>query len=310
MNFSKYNYHPHYSQSEAQSEYLAYLGWKTERIKTKQGTVYVYLRHLPLLGWCIKVPRIIAPVPQKELDAIRQEYNAKLLRLEPGLIVPESEQGRIAFEEYYCQLGYGKTDITCELATAVVDLTKSEAELLQLFPRENTRRNVRNALRQKLKAVIDDDIETFYGLHKALGSTKSFYTLPKGELEALFRAFQRHADAKILTIRAKNNTPLVAIFLLFYKETAYYKWVGSVPEAIPYNAASYAVWQSLLYAKEKGYQYFDFCGVTDDRKLNKRFIGYSHFKQGFTNQIVRFMPPVAQYFGISGNFLKLFDKTA
>lgn len=296
---------PHYMQSAAFGEYMAHLNWQTVTLGSKQQPAYLYIHKVPLIGTVAKMPKVIFPLPIEELVAYIQKYNIQLCRIEPNVILPQKQEHETMLEKYTKNCGFRPSWLDGELTTLVVDLTRSEDKMFATIPRENTRRNIRAAIKNGLKTQETDDIELLISLHRKLAKQKHFFAPSEAELKAIWQAFSKIGEATIVVIRDKQHIPQAAIFLIIHQQVAYYRYVGYEDTAEVLRAPSLAVWECLLTAKRHGAIRFDFLGITDPRRKQKRWEGFTHFKKGFSNTSLRYISPKAYYKKPFGPFLQL-----
>lgn len=294
-------------QSEQFAEYLAYLGWQTTII-TKPIKTYVYSKKLPVFGTIAKIPKVQFPISFRAIEAGLTKNRLVLIRLEPNVVLPRRKIDQVKLTTYIRSHGYVPTWLACELQVVRVDLRPAIEVILQRFPRENTRRNIRIAQKNKLTAEESTDLPLFYGLHKQTARRKHFYCPPLAELEQLWKSFARINGAKLVIVRDAKGTALSGIFLLIHARTAYYRYVGTLPEALTSRAPTFAAWEAMKIAKKAGCKWFEFMGVNDLRHPDKRWEGFSHFKWGFVEEGMPLMEPATKYFSTVGTVLKYMDR--
>lgn len=295
-------------QSEAFAEYMAYLGWDTLVVAKGNSKTYIYLKKVPLFGTLIKIPKILFPIPFQEIDEISKRHKTLLVRLEPNVVLPHSQKDQTFTYDHLFHNGFTRTWLACELQTVRVDLRQSTQSLFRSLPRENTRRNIRIAQKNKLTAEESSDISLLHNLHAQTAKQRHIYCPHIAELTALWQAFSKGNGAKIVIVRDKDGRPLAGVFLLLYKKVAYYRYVGASPEAPQCRAPTLAVWESLLLAKKYGCTRFDFLGINDSRHEDRKWQGFTQFKLGFSNDTLRYLLPAAKYQPPFGGVVQLFDR--
>lgn len=297
----------HFSQSEAYAEYMQYLGWHVQILRTGPVKHFLYVRKIPFIGSVGKMPRPMFSVPLEKVQAIIKENRIQICRIEPNVLVSTPPADTI---RSVCRsAGFQRTTMDCELKTVILDLKPEVKQIFSKIPRENTRRNIKIAQENGLITEVSDDIDTFITLHHKLGRRKRFYAPPKSELKALFKAFAERKAAMVVVILNKDHIPQAAVLVLIHNKVGYYRAAGVLDEpAVSMRAPTLAAWQAILAAKALGCIVFDFCGVVDDRAPNKRWSGFSHFKYGFTHETQTFIEPYAYYGKPFGPLLHLFDR--
>lgn len=308
MDYFQFNNLPHYTQSKQFGNFLETLGWQTHILKQKERKVFVFEKRVPILGNVLKVPKALLPLPFEDLDQLGQKRKAQIVRIEPNIIVPSLIHDIQAFTSMWQRHGYGKTWKDGEIQTIRIDLRPNEEHIFKSFPRENTRRNIKSAIKNKLTAEESDDIEQFLRLHQALAHRKHFYAPPNNQVLAMWAAFRKTNNVRLLFVKNHKGEVVEGLFLVMFNGICYYRYVGTLKQAESLRAPSFAVWQAILLAKKYGCGWFDFAGITDKRNLNRRWIGFTHFKQGFSNNKIQFVLPVAQYRPPKGTLLHAIDR--
>ena len=74
---------------------------------------------------------------------------------------------------------------------------------------------------------------------------------------------------------------------------AYYWIAASTKQGDQNYAPSLLAWEALKLAKKKKCDFFDFEGVYDERfpKINRSWLGFTRFKQGFGGKEIYFHNP-------------------
>lgn len=305
--FFRYNGIPHYMQSEEFADYMAFIGWRVHTVQANNRQNFLFSKKLPIFGTLAKSPKVLYPFPLKQFAAAIERDRPIVLRIEPNMILP----GQSDLAKYQSQLAkqqFVDTWLGCELKTLRFNVQNSEQTIFKSLPRENTRRNIRQAASNKLRAEEIDDLKLFYKLHVQSAKQRHFYCPPFAEMERLWQNFKSRKQATIVIIRSKKGEPLAGVLLITFAGVAYYRYVGASPQAFALRAPSLAVWESILTAKRHGCDWFDFYGVNDERSPLKAWQGFTHFKEGFSNTALTFVTPAAKYYAPVGPVLKLFDR--
>ncbi len=206
-------------QSEGWGKYLEAIGWQTEVITHQKRTTRIYIRHLPVFGSLIKIPRTILPLPWAEIDKIAKKHRAILVKLEP-------------VNSPLSIIHYPFTPDSWPLSptkTIQIDLLKSEEELLANLSKD-ARYCLRKAKENGLSVQIadcrgqsivipdligdpeycidsrlrgndkkTDPIEIFYNLWAKNAQDKGFWVPFKKEMMALWDAFKEDAHLIFIT---------------------------------------------------------------------------------------------------------------
>lgn len=296
---------PHYMQSEAFASYMEHLHWHASRVGKGQTQAFAFTRTLPLLGTVVKVPKATYPFALTDLERLVAGKRPLFIRLEPNIAVGSVTP---AITKALHDHGFGPTWNSGELATIQVDLTVPEERLFTSIARENTRRNIRFAQKQKLVVEQSANLEEFFVAHQSTGKAKHFWTPGKAELTAFWQAFQADNQATILTIRSPKGSLLAAVMLVLYQGIAYYRYVAATDQGYALRAPSLLVWGCWLLAKKAKCQAFDFYGIYDDRLPTRSWQGFSHFKRGFSSNVIQFALPQAKYYPPFGPLVRFADR--
>jgi lipid II:glycine glycyltransferase (peptidoglycan interpeptide bridge formation enzyme) len=164
--------------------------------------------------------------------------------------------------------------------TLIVDLKKSEAEILEQM-HTKTRYNIKLAqnkgviitscdFNQKESEHMFDEfwrlIENTYERKGVVGYLKKYYQ----------KIFEQPFSK--LYVASFENKIIVANLVIFFGKTATYLYGGSDKEYQKTMATSLIQWQAIKDAKEQGYEYYDFYGISD---IKSKWSGITRFKRGF-----------------------------
>ena len=99
-----------------------------------------------------------------------------------------------------------------------------------------------------------------------------------------------------LWISKSEDEILSGILLLKSKNTVNYFQTFTTDKGRQTGAHYKLVWEVILKSKKDGYKYFDFEGVIDKRWPQKKWVGFSEFKNKFGGRVVNY----------PGSFMKWF----
>jgi peptidoglycan pentaglycine glycine transferase (the first glycine) len=179
-------------------------------------------------------------------------------------------------------------------ATILVDLRPDEEEILAAM-RRSTRLNLRRSLRSGLQVRVGGarDFGAFERILKATGRRQGFKPYPARYYETMWRVFGESGRSCLL-LAELDDRPLAATLLVGFGDTATDKmggWTGEAPKARPNDAIVFA---GMRWAKEAGYNLYDFDGIdrdvalalTQGRDLNQAAPGgVAMFKLGFGGRV-------------------------
>jgi peptidoglycan pentaglycine glycine transferase (the first glycine) len=174
--------------------------------------------------------------------------------------------------------------------TLYLELTRSEDELLAAMDRR-TRYNVNLAARKGVTVRPSrsaTDLEVFYGLLEKTTERKHFlvHNLPYYE-----KVLELLGPAGTLLVAEYDGEALAASFVLAFGRYAYYAHAASSSVRRELKAANKIVWEAIRWAKNEGYEIFDFWGIPRDPSPDNPLYGVYTFKKGFGGEIVEFAPP-------------------
>lgn len=165
--------------------------------------------------------------------------------------------------------------------TLIVDLSKSEAEILSLM-HQKTRYNIR--LAEKKGVVIKhgrataEQIDLWWNLLSTTGTRDNFKLHPKFYYEKMFNL------PFVELWRAEYQGEILAMAIIVkYGDMATYVHGASSNSSRQLMAPHLLHWEAMKSAKSAGLKYYDFYGVDE-----RRWPGVSRFKFGFGGQIVKY----------------------
>ncbi len=160
----------------------------------------------------------------------------------------------------------------------ILDLQKSEDELLKQM-KSKTRYNIRLAEKhgvqiQILENISEEVFEKVWKLFEQTAQRKKIRNHPK-------KYYKNKKGVWVLAWKEENL--LVANFCVTYEDTFTYLFGASSDENKKLMAPYLAQWQSIKWAKQKGFKKYDFWGVEE------RYPGVARFKKGFAGEVVEYL---------------------
>jgi lipid II:glycine glycyltransferase (peptidoglycan interpeptide bridge formation enzyme) len=166
--------------------------------------------------------------------------------------------------------------------TWVLDITKSEEEILSGM-RKTTRYLVKKGEKMGLSFEISDDPNSSKILFKLQKETAKRHKFV-GFSEKLFRTeidvFGKDNNARVYFCK-NNKTILAMAIIIFYGDTAYYHFSGSVSGQSEIPFSYFLQWRIIKEAKKRGIKYYNFLGIAPNNNPRHRFAGVTLFKTGF-----------------------------
>lgn len=186
-------------------------------------------------------------------------------------------------------------------ATLRIDLSQRIDEIFS-----SIKKKVRTQIRQGYKRGTyvrpgnRNDISTFFNLMLMTCARQGVEPNPPDEkyLEKLWDAFSSWDSIKLF-IAENDGKPLSACWNIAFGDTVRYWKVGWSGENSELRPNQIMVWESIKWAKENGFSYFDFFGISEEAAESMRapknrafenIDGKSSYKLNFGGQAV-FYPP-------------------
>lgn len=174
--------------------------------------------------------------------------------------------------------------------TIIIDLTKSEQELLDNMRRQ-TRYEIRRAAKLGITVEHSNTKEMFQEFHQVQTETslrQHFVPPSEKELMAERRAFGKNAE--IYVAKTPEGEPIAYGLILKYgNEVEYYEAAStSLNRKMP---GAYALqWQIIKDIKAQGYTRYNLWGIAPPNQPGHRYAKVTTFKAGFGGEVVNFIP--------------------
>ncbi len=179
----------------------------------------------------------------------------------------------------------------------VIDLTKSEEELLKLMS-QKTRYNIKVAQKHNVKVEERTDDAAFrvylrlyfettkrqgYHGHNENYHQQVWDTLKSAGMAQLLIAFYQQPGTK-------NQVPLTAWMLLNFNDTLYYPYGGSSIAHREVMSNNLVAWEAIKLGKKLGLKEFDMWGALGpDADPKDSWIGFHNFKKGYGGELVEYI---------------------
>ena len=174
------------------------------------------------------------------------------------------------------ELGFRRSNNVQPLQTIILDLTKSEEELLsQMHPK--TRYNINLAQKKEIKirrGKTDDDFDRFWGLMQKTSQRDNFKSYSRAYYEEMLEIPEVE-----LFLAEYENEAIVANIVVFCEDQAIYLHGASSNEHRNLMATPLLQWYQIQEAKRIGCTTYDFWGINE-----QKWPGVTRFKRGFGGQ--------------------------
>jgi peptidoglycan pentaglycine glycine transferase (the first glycine) len=166
--------------------------------------------------------------------------------------------------------------------TWILNIDKPEDQILSGM-RKTTRYLVKKGEKSGRTIEKTDDpnvAKKLFELQKETARRHKFVGFP----EKLFRneidIFGKDNKAHVFVCKKDKRTLAMAI-IIFYGDTAYYHFSGSVSGHNETPFSYFLQWQIIKEAKKRGIKYYNFWGIAPNNDPSHRFAGVTMFKTGF-----------------------------
>lgn len=172
--------------------------------------------------------------------------------------------------------------------TLTLDLTQSEDDLLAGM-NQSTRRKIRQADKRGVvvrEVTSDEELRVLYELYAVTGERQEFIIRPWEYYRQLWQSFRQSGLAHILMAEYEGEN-LGGVVLFHFGRCVWY-FYGMSANIHRDRQPNYALqWTAIRWAKEQGYQIYDWWGAPEHFTQDDPMWGVYRFKRGFGSQIVR-----------------------
>lgn len=261
-----------FRQTKAFAKYLEASGWKTTNLS--DGT-YAYIFNLPLFGAFLRIPRPKIPIIFSEIDKLAIKYHAFAIKLEPDV-----DSSDLTVAHQLKQHGYKFDHWSIEpTSTLIIDLSLDEDKIFSAF-HPKWRQNIRFAIKNSVEVKQTDDINTLIRHWQQNAKIKGYLIEKPTQTRVFWSEFKKQNQAFILTAVC-NSEAVASALLIFWNKTCHLWHLGYSSKYPNLKPLYLLIWESILFAKEKGMDSFDFEGIEDSRYPYSKKTQATYFKKGF-----------------------------
>jgi len=260
-------------QSSQYANYIESIGWKVEKI----DKTYIFLKKIPLLGWFAKIQRP-AILNNKIINFIEKKYHPFQFSIEPV-----DQKSLDLITDHHFQISNSPSLPT---KTLVLDLKKSEKELLKSFS-QKTRYNITRLVTKKsIKVEKSTNILDFTNFWRQNFEKKRFpFFSQQNNIIALSKSFSKNS---LILLAKKDKKTIAGLFILIHNKKAYYMYAASNDEGRSNYAPTFLTWNAIQLTKKLGCTQFDFDGIYDERFPISSWQGFTKFKKGFGGKEIKY----------------------
>lgn len=244
--------------------------WTAERVEVWHGDAIVggaqvLTRRLPVIGrmgYLDGGPVVGHSADVKEVVdatvALCRRSRVRSLTVDP----PEGAQ---ALADQMRHTGFIASEVKTALAaTLVVDLTKSEDEILAAM-RSSTRRNIRKGERAGIvvRQAGREDLPVIGELFAATALRQGFVSAEEDYLEAIFDGLGPSGQCRFM-LAEDDGLPVSAMLAIVFGDRVVYKrggWSGTHRDSRPNEVLH---WATIQWAQRAGMRLYDFDGIEPD----------------------------------------------
>ncbi len=236
-------------------------------------------RHLiipggPVLNWTDK--KLVNFFVQ-EIKSLAVREKAWFIRVRPE--ISETSENR----NFFMRLGFISAPMHLHAEnTWILNIEKSEEQLLKGM-RKTTRYLVKKSGTYGLiseESGNSDYAKSLFVLQKETMKRHRFIGFPQKLFETEIEVFSKDNQGSVFICK-KGKEVLAAAIIIFYGDSAYYHFSGSVSEYAKIPFSYFLQWQIIRAAQKRGLKYYNFWGIAPVDNPNHRFAGVTIFKTGF-----------------------------
>jgi lipid II:glycine glycyltransferase (peptidoglycan interpeptide bridge formation enzyme) len=287
----------HIYQSKAWGEFKADYHWIPRyyiyEINGRKLAVLYLVRKFSYFGelwWAPKGPGVANQTELLEyVSTIKLPPEAFMLRINPVLTVDSVDHDALTL----AGLVKAKRDVQPDKSTVLVDLSRSEADIMSSF-KQKTRYNVRLAAKKGVDVLaVESTVENLglmYDMMHETSSRAKYYMREKAYYIDYWRRLTDAGQGQLM-FAVYDNEVLAGLFAIYFGDKAWYKDGGSLKKHSNVMAPYLLQWEAMRWLKKKGVKTYDLVGVPAAKDISPDSKLYSlyQFKSGFNNEITEYI---------------------
>ena len=168
-------------------------------------------------------------------------------------------------------------------ATRIVDLTKSEEEILSQM-KQKGRYNIRLAERSAVSGQRSEDASLFHKLVQATSKRDAFIPHSLGHYQKFLEL-----PGSFLLIATKDDTPIAGLIGVIHGDTGIYYYGASSYKHRSLMAPYLLQWEAMKYCKSQGCSQYDLFGIAPpDSPPDHPWSGITNFKEKFGGNVITY----------------------
>jgi len=204
----------------------------------------------------------------QDIKKLSKQYGTIFLRVEP--ITKLAETAKKAQRRIQPQ------------KTLVLDIRKSEDEILQGFPK-GTRYSIRQAEKKGVSVEFRDEYTPeFYQLMNKTSDRSNFTPHSEKYYKGFFASTSEDFKVKMCLVKHQEKIISASMMILFNKRATYLH-ATSDKEFNSMQGPTFLMWEQIKLAKRMGCETFDFWGIDE-----KKWPGVTSFKKSFGGKEIEY----------------------
>lgn len=275
--------------------------WDWGEVNIRDGAKifrFGFYKDLKLIGICLIIkesakrgPHLIVPAGPiidwsdlnvvnlfvKTVKALAKHEHCWFIRVRPEIV------SNIDNKKLFKSLGFVSAPMHLHAEnTWILNIDRPEDQILSGM-RKTTRYLVKKGEKSGLtieKTISPNVARMLFELQKETAKRHKFVGFPEDLFRNEIEIFGKDNNALVFICKKGNETLAMAI-IIFYGNTAYYHFSGSITghNEIPFSY--FLQWQIIQEAKKRGVKFYNFWGIAPNNDPSHRFAGVTMFKTGF-----------------------------
>lgn len=216
----------------------------------------------------------------KKLIEFTESKKCDFLRISPNIFKEDDQKIKklmdLGFK--YCQMH----DVDAEV-TWVLDLSQTEEDILKGM-RDSTRYLIKKALKNPDLKIIQTKelkyLENFWEIYQDTVARQKWKAYSYDYIKEEFLEYLKNDEISLFLAEYKGKFIAASLFI-YYKNQVFYHHSGSLTEFRNIPAMYLLHWESIKYAKKKGFLIYNFFGIARDNDPRNPWFGFTLFKKGF-----------------------------